>query len=410
VATAINELTGAGSIRDSFFEAPGPDWDFVARATALQPLLRNNAAASEAQRRVVDESIEALVEAGLFSIAVPKRFGGAGQNFRTFIETVSEIAKGDGSVAWVTALTNVCTWFATLFSEQAQQDVFGANPKARVCGIFTPAQSCEPVDGGLSVSGSWNYGSGCMWADWGTLGVQIGTLPDGSPELGLALIPISELHIEDTWKVAGMAATASNTLVADGIFVPSHRIQSFAAMAAEDYAREYDEEPNYYASFVPVAALVLIAAQIGLGRAALELTLTKGATKSVAYTVFGEAKESPAHQIATAKAATEIDAAYLLAIRACADIDTRAERHEKLDPLTRARIRMDTGKCGELIRGAINRLLSVNGASSFATANALNRIWRDSEIASRHAFVHPEFAELIYGRVLYGITEPVQPY
>jgi alkylation response protein AidB-like acyl-CoA dehydrogenase len=307
-------------------------------------------------------------------------------------------------------LTNVCTWFATLFSEQAQQDVFGANPKARVCGIFTPAQRCEPVDGGLRVSGSWNYGSGCMWADWGTLGVQIGTLPDGSPELGLALIPLSELHIEDTWKVAGMAATASNTLVADGIFVPSYRIQPFAAMAAEDYAREYDEEPNYYASFVPVAALILIAAQIGLGRAALDLTLTKGATKAVAYTIFDEAKDSPAHQIATAKAATEIDAAYLLAIRACADVDSHALRRERLDPLTRARIRMDTGKCGELIRGAINRLLSVNGASSFASANPLNRIWRDSEIASRHAFVHPEFAELIYGRVLYGITDPVQPY
>ena len=410
MATAISELTGVGPCRDSFFDAPGPDWDFVARATALRPLLRQNAAASEAQRRVVDESIEALVDAGLFSIAVPKRFGGAGQNFRTFIETVSEVARGDGSAGWVTALTNVCTWFATLFSEQAQQDVFGTNPKARVVGIFTPAQQCEPVEGGLRVSGTWNYGSGCMWADWGSLGVQIGTLPDGTPELGLALIPLADLRIEDTWYMSGMAATASNTLVAESIFVPDHRIQPFAAMAADDYAREYDEEPNYYASFVPVAALILIAAQVGLGRAALDLTLEKGATKSVAYTIFTEAKNSPAHQIATAKAATEIDAAHLLAVRACADVDSHALRGEKLDPLTRARIRMDTGKCGELVRAAINRLLSVNGASSFATANPLNRIWRDSEVASRHAFVHPEFAELIYGRVLYGITDPVQPY
>lgn len=396
--------------RDSFFGAPGPDWDFVAKATALQPLLREHAAASEAQRQVADASIQALFDAGLFRIAVPKRFGGAGQNFRTFIETVSEVARGDGSAGWVTALTNVCTWFGTLFSERAQQDVFGTNPNARICGIFTPAQHCEPTNGGLRVSGSWNYGSGCMWADWGTLGVQIGTLPDGSPELGLALIPFTDLRIEDTWKVAGMAATASNTVIAEDIFVPSYRIQSFAAMAAEDYAREYAEEPNYYASFVPVAALVLIAAQIGLGRAALDLTLTKGASKSVAYTIFDEAKNSPAHQIATAKAATEIDAAYLLAIRACADVDSHAQRGMKLDPLTRARIRMDTGKCGELVRGAINRLLSVNGASSFATANHLNRVWRDSEVASRHAFVHPEFAELIYGRVLYGIFDPVQPY
>src|SRR5438067_5307049 len=348
MATVISEVTGAGPTMDSFFDAPGPDWDFVARATARQPMLRENAAAGEARRQVLDETIDAMVDASQFSIAVPKRFGGAGQNFRTFIETVSEIARGDGSAGWVAALTNVCTWFATLFSEEAQQDVFGANPKARVCGIFTPAQSCERVDGGLRVSGKWPYGSGSMWADWGTLGVQIGTLPDGSPELGLGLIPLSDLRIEDTWFMSGMAGTASNTLVAEGIFVPNHRIIPFAAMLAEDYAREYDEEPNYFASFAPVAALVLIAAQIGLGRAALDITLSKGATKPVLYTVFSEAKDSPAHQIQTAQAATEIDAAYLLAIRACADVDAHALRREKLDPLTRARIRMDTGKCGEL--------------------------------------------------------------
>ena len=39
---------------------------------------------------------------------------------------------------------------------------------------------------------------------------------------GLALVPMSDLAIEDTWFVAGMRGTASNTLVASEVFVPSH--------------------------------------------------------------------------------------------------------------------------------------------------------------------------------------------
>ncbi|MGY3692410.1 alkylation response protein AidB-like acyl-CoA dehydrogenase [Bradyrhizobium sp. USDA 3240] len=106
----------------------------------------------------------------------------------------------------------------------------------------------------------------------------------------------------------------------------------------------------------------------------------------------------------------DIDSAYLLVARACADIDGAALRREKLDLMTRARVRMDTGHAAKLCRESINKLLSVNGAGSFALANPLQRIWRDSEIASRHAFVHPEMASLIYGRALFGIEELIQPY
>jgi len=41
--------------------------------------------------------------------------------------------------------------------------------------------------------------------------------------LGLSLMPMSELRIEDTWFMAGMKGTGSNTIVADNVFVPEHR-------------------------------------------------------------------------------------------------------------------------------------------------------------------------------------------
>jgi hypothetical protein len=68
---------------------------------------------------------------------------------------------------------------------------------------------------------------------------------------------------------------------------------------------------------------------------------------------------------------------------------------------------MDTGMIGELVKEGIDRLMTANGASSFAHANVLSRIWRDSDIAGRHALVMPELGKEAYGRLLLGADEPL---
>ena len=409
-----DQARGTYGPTDSLTASPGPDLDIVRRASKLRGLVREHAAAGEEARRVAEPVIEALQKEGLFHICIPKRLGGQGANFRTFLDAVAEVGQGDGGTAWAMALLNVCTWFATLFSERAQQEIFGANPGARVCGIFTPPQVSEKVSergiGGVRITGEWGYASGSNHADWAVLGVVLGTNPDGSPIPALGLVPMSDLSIKQTWFVAGMRASGSNTLVAENVFVPDHRIMRYEDMVNEDYARAESSEDTDYASFIPVAELILVGAHLGLARAAINQTIEKGAGKSVAYTVYTEARQSPAHQIQLAEAVSQADQAALLVARAASDIDMAAHRREKLDMLTRARIRMDTGKAAQLSREAINKLLSVNGASSFANVNTLQRLWRDSEMASRHAFVMPEVASHIYGRMLFGIEDIVQPF
>jgi alkylation response protein AidB-like acyl-CoA dehydrogenase len=389
---------------DPIVGGPGPDLEVIGRATKLIPLLRANAGPSEAQRRLVDGTIQALDEAGLFDIMRPKRFGGLGCNTRTFMETTAEVARGDGAAGWILGLLNVCTWFGTLFSEQAQAEVFGVNPKAKICGsIFAPKGGVFPTEGGLRVSGQWPYCSGSAWADWATLALTVGERPDGSPIQSLALVPMSDVEVMDTWFVSGMVATASNTIVAKDIFVPHHRIQLLEDLAHENYACEYTEEPGYRVSFVPLATLILAGANVGLARAAMELTMSQRAGKPVTYTIFSQARNSPAIQIGVAEAAHLTDCAALLMARACADMDNAAERREHMDLLTRARIRMDTGQIAELGRQAVNRLMTHNGAGAFALRNDLQRIWRDAEIAVRHAQVEPEVAKLTYGQALLGL-------
>lgn len=415
MSTTVQEA----QVMDAFFGAPGPDPEIVAKARSLQPLIREFAQQGEDERRVAEEVITAMKDAGLLHISIPRRWGGYGANFRTFIDTVAEVARADGATGWVSALLNSSTWFVTLFSDQAQEDVFGNNPRACVSAVLSPGgpfvqanstKKVEHVDGGIRVTGQWGYSSGSLHADWAIVPVRTGEDENGLPINSLVLIPSGDLSIQDTWYVAGMRATGSNTVVAEDVFIPDHRIELIGDLAAEKYGREWAEEDNYHASFVPVAEIILSSAQIGMARAALDLTRASGAEKPVTYTVFKHAKDSVVHQIELAKAQSEVDQAHLLAARSCAAIDSAARDRRLMTVEERARTRMDNGQAALLCRTAINRCLSINGAFSFALVNPLQQIWRNSETASRHALVFPEMGAEVYGKVLFGVEDPVQPF
>jgi len=388
------QATGAGT---------EPDRDVIARATALVPLIREHAEKSSQERRVVPEVVDALEEAGLFKLLVPRRLGGLETNLRTMMECVAEVGRGDGSTAWTVALLNVCTWFSTTFSDEAQQEMY-ATPDAKACGIFSPPLKSERVEGGYLVSGRWAYSSGSFAATWATLGIGV----EGDDPRALALIPSSAWKIEPTWFVAGMKGSGSDTIVVEDHFVPDHRIQRFADMVEGHFSTSHKaDEQNANMAFIPVAAIILVGPQIGLARHAMERTLAGLPKKNVAYTCYTNARNSPTHQVGVAEAATRFDQAEMLMQRACADIDDAAARGVQLDRLTRARVRMDSGMIGELVKDGVDRLMTANGASSFSDANVLSMIWRDSEIAGRHALMMPELGKEAYGRLLLGADEPL---
>ncbi|MFC8452098.1 acyl-CoA dehydrogenase family protein [Kitasatospora sp. NPDC057223] len=380
------------------------------RAAALVPLLRANAARTEEDRRVAEENITALAEAGLFRLTVPQRFGGQEANLRTFLEVSTELARGCGSTAWVATLLNVCHWMVGLFPEQAQQDVWGADPNARVCGVLAPTATSRAVEGGQVVTGRWGFASGSLHAQWAGLGVPVVDAAGEQIDQGVALIPLSELTLEDTWYVAGMRGTGSNTLVADEVFVPSHRIMSMTQAVQGVNPTEHKDEALYRSAFVPVLALVLAGPQLGLARAGLELvtaSLAKG--KGISYTFYEKAVEAPSTQIQIAEAAQLIDTAHLHLMRAADDIDSWAGRAEYMPLVNRARARMDTGYVARRCREALDILLSVQGAGSFAEVSPLQRIWRDQETGSRHAVINTAISTELYGRALLGIEEQVTP-
>ncbi|HEY4455326.1 MAG TPA: acyl-CoA dehydrogenase family protein [Pseudonocardiaceae bacterium] len=383
--------------------------ELVARVRELQPLIADNAAKGEMDRRVVEESIAALTEAGIFRIAQPKRYGGYETSMRTMLDVSAAVAEADGGTAWVVTLCNVCAWLVGLFSEQAQDDVWGANPDAKVSGVLAPTAETTTVDGGYRVTGRWYYNSGSWHADWAVVGIPITDADGQIVDQGLALVPRSDLEIEDTWFVAGMRSSGSNCLVAEDVFVPSHRVMSMPPAIEGHYATERTDEPLYRSALVPILALVLAGPQLGLGRKALEIVRSKAAKKPISYTHYTAQADSVAFQLQLAEAALRIDTAHLHAYRAADDIDAAAATGSYPDVLARARVRADTGWAVQNITQAIDGLLFAHGAGSFAEVNPLQRIWRDSAVAARHAVILPSVSYEVYGKALLGRDDQITP-
>jgi alkylation response protein AidB-like acyl-CoA dehydrogenase len=382
--------------------------ELIARATALQPLLREHAPKIDSDRRVPDEVIDALTRSELMRLSIPKRYGGLGTDMRTMLVVSAAVAEGDGSTAWLVTLVNVCNWLTSLFPEQAQQEVF-ADPDARVTGVLTPSSTAVKVDGGWRVTGRWYYNSGSWHSTWAVLGVPLTSDSGEVVDQGLVLVPRADLEIEDTWFVTGMRGTASNCLIAEDIFVPAHRVLSVPAAIAGDYPAEHTDEPLTRSAFVPVLALVLTGPQIGLGRAALKYVIEKAGKKAITYTFYETQAESTAFQLQIAEAANKIDTAYLHAVRAATDIDAWASDGEYPALLRRARVRADTGVAVQSVLAALQILLDAHGAASFAEVSPLQRIWRDANTAGRHAVAVPQIGFEVYGKALLGVESQITP-
>jgi len=379
--------------------------DLIERARGLRPILLRNAAEAERRRRLPDENIRALQETGLFRLMVPRRWGGHAASFRTLVVAAAELARACPSTGWNQSVANNSTWAATLLPDQGQEEVFANNPNARACSVYAPAPDARRVDGGYVIGGRWDYASGCWHAGWAVLGFLIYG-PDGKPvDHGVAVIPMRELAIEDTWFVAGMKGTGSATIVGKEVFVPDHRVLSFPRLlAGERPAKRHNGEITDHMSMMPILAINLVAPPLGMAQAVLELVAEGTNRRGVTYTIYGRQSDSAVvhHQIG--EAALKLDSAWLHTLRAADEIDAAARAARPIDYLTRARIRGDAGYAARLVREVIDQLISIGSSSAFAETNPLQRFWRDANLASRHAALTIGPCLELYGRAYLGIS------
>ena len=67
----------------------------------MAPILRGKAVQAELDRRMPDETHRAFMEAGLYRIFQPARFGGLELEYAAIVDIAAALGEGCGSSAWV---------------------------------------------------------------------------------------------------------------------------------------------------------------------------------------------------------------------------------------------------------------------------------------------------------------------
>lgn len=375
--------------------------ELVTRASGLIPLLRKHAAWNEENRRIHDESIEALANAGVFRMRAPARYGGYESDARTMVEVAAQLAQGDGATSWTASVWWITTWMAGLFPDEAQDEVF-STPNVRVCGTLSPSGMAVKTDGGVVVDGRWGFISGALHSQWQLIVAILGT-PDDVPQPIMAAVPMSDLEIVDDWFTAGLQGSGSVSTIANNVFIPAHRVLPLGAMLHEQYASAQNSAaPIFRAPVLPTASASSVGTMIGLARAARDDFMGR-LQRHITYTTYATQGEAPLTHRQIAEATLKIDDADFHAHRLADLLDAKNGNAEPWELEERARARVDMGRACQLVQEAVDVLRRASGGSSIYSSAPIQRIDRDVQAVNLHALMHPDTNLELYGRVLCGM-------
>ncbi len=250
--------------------------EMVARATALQPLLRAEQEATE-RRGFHSEAIhQEFRKAGFYRCLQPRRFGGYEFDLNTYYRVGIEIARGDPSTSWCLIVgAGHALMLGSYFGEQAQAGGFGPDGDFSAPSVASPSGTATPVEGGWLVKGKWGYASGAPYATHFMPSVLILERLDQPPRAGIALIPRSQWKMLDDWgAILGMRGSGSNSIVVEEACVPKHHVIPLD-MLNVDITRgtpgyHLHKNPMYAGRCLSFFHAELVAVLVGLGYAAID--------------------------------------------------------------------------------------------------------------------------------------------
>jgi 3-hydroxy-9,10-secoandrosta-1,3,5(10)-triene-9,17-dione monooxygenase len=347
--------------------------NMLERVESLQDQFRDLSGKARQLRRVPQENIDALQDAGFFLALQPARYGGYELNPQDFFRMQCAIAEGCMSTAWASGIIAVHAFQIALMDARAQEDVWGEDIHTRVSSSYAPLGKVEPVEGGFRLSGRWGWSSGCDHCSWVLLGAIV-------PGEGFRtfLLPNSDYEILDTWQSMGLQGTGSNDIVVEGAFVPDYRTHKQSdGFSGTNPGIEVNGAPLYRLPWAQTFIRVVSTPAIGAAREGLRLYKNTVVSKASGDVTKLAGDVSTLERVASATNA--IDEMEALLYRNFDQMMAAVESGVSISIEDRALYRYQASLVIEKSMGVIDSLFSSAGGSS---------VFIDSEIQQRFLDIH----------------------
>ncbi|HWC30380.1 MAG TPA: acyl-CoA dehydrogenase family protein [Dehalococcoidia bacterium] len=370
------------------------------RAADLVPALKERARQAEEGRRIPEETVRDLRDAGLFNIATPSRFGGTGHEIDLMFQVAMELGRGCGSSAWCYSVLSIHNWMVGHWPLALQEEYFATGPDTLSSSSFAPIGRLTPVDGGYRLSGHWDFSSGADAGTWALLGAM------GPQGPSFVMVPRPEYDVlDDTWHVSGMRGTGSKDVVIEDAFVPEYRLIPVSGLGTGSGMAEVHQRHSYRLPAMSFLPYTLCSPLAGIAQAAVEnfierLQGTTGAGRRTA--------ESATIQARLAESSVEADTARLIVTHDTRELMARAMAGDVLSDLETLRYRRNVAYVSRLCVSAVDRLFEASGGRSLYDSDPMQRIHRDVHAGAHQTALFWDTVAEAYGRAAFGLP-PLLP-
>ncbi|WP_370248181.1 3-hydroxy-9,10-secoandrosta-1,3,5(10)-triene-9,17-dione monooxygenase oxygenase subunit [Nocardioides sp.] len=369
----------------------------------LLPTLRERADECERLRVVPDASMKELGETGFFRMLQPARFGGLEADPVDYYTAVRDLASACGSTGWVASVVGVHPWQLALFTDEAQQAVWGEDPTTLVSSSYAPTGKATVAEGGFVLSGRWSFSSGADHCAWVLLGALVLNAAGQVVDFRTFLLPRSQYVVQDVWHMVGLAGTGSNDIVVEDVFVPTAFTLSMGETGqCKGPGQAQNTAELYKLPFHSIFTGTITTPIIGMAMGAYDEHVEQQTRRTRAAYLGEKASLDPFAAVRIARASSDIDAAWALLVANLREAQGYVARGEQIPLRTRLKIRRDQVLGSQRALDALDSLFEASGGRALAKGTVLQRAWRDAHAGRVHAANDPERALQMFGAHEFG--------
>ncbi|OQO92582.1 acyl-CoA dehydrogenase [Saccharomonospora piscinae] len=364
----------------------------VERAEAIAAELVGRQAETERRTYYAPDIHDRFVDAGLYRLLVPRRYGGHELGADTFARVCMAIARGCPSSGWMYLFGAAhALVVATLFDERAQRELFAGGDF--VCpATVAPSGSATRVDGGWRLNGTWRYCSGSPYATHFLGHTMVQRDGAAEPTPMMFVLPRESWRLEDDWGAQlGLRGSGSHGITVVDAHVPDHLTYDGLLAQVDPTGdlpgRALHAGPEYGGGPLSFMLLELGILAVGMARGALDAYEELMRARTTSFWPIVPRTEDPDYQFRYGEAAGMIaagEAAVLDAVRQWHELSARGpaaitrERELRLALIGREAVRL----CWRAVEG---QLFPTAGSSSVRSGERIERVWRDMSMLHSHA-------------------------
>jgi indole-3-acetate monooxygenase len=374
----------------------------LASVHTLAPALRAAADEVESARSLSEPLVQAMVDAGIYRMFLPRALGGGEVEPLTYFDVMEALSRADSTAGW-SVLISTSTMTSTVrgLTDKTLAAMFTSPRDAVMFGSGVPRGRALPTAGGYWLTGAWTQGSNILLARWAHVSAHVydGDTKrldaEGRPFYVACAVPAAEAVMKDTWRTTGMRGTGSHDYSIADVFVPEDRVHGPVDRSP------HRPEPLY--QFPAWTHVAHAAHAVGIARSAIdEFVAFAGGKQATWHASEGRLATRTTIQAKVAQAEALVGAARAYMVSATCDMWATVCRGERPSPEQRATYRLAVAHAMNNAVQAVDLMYNVGGATAIYATSRLDRCLRDIHTAAAHVWVAPDTYELA-GRLLLGI-------